>query len=119
MDLKVVEGSMALPFSEPNVRPGHEYEDIDEIVRRGTDGGGATDPENNGCFCWLASMVPLCLPLCCGANLINAGDIGLGTDNGKPFVLGPGWHFLLRPFVSLNQRPQLVQLQIQNGPVPQ
>lgn len=113
MDLKVIEGSAALPFYEPNVRAGHEYEDLDRMINKEHGGGVA----KNGPFWWLASMLPLCIPLCKGATLIEAGELGLAVDNGAQHVLPPGWHFLLRPFCSVEGRVKMVDPVIQHGQV--
>lgn len=34
------------------------------------------------------------------AHLIESNQLGLGTDNGNPFIMGPGWHYLLSPLRS-------------------
>jgi len=113
VELRVIDGSATLPFHEPNVRAGHEYEDLEKFVNK-VNGGGV---DSNGIFWWLAGMLPLCIPICRGANLIETGDLGLATDNGAQHVLGPGWHFILRPFCSLEGKAKMTAPVIQHGQV--
>lgn len=112
MDLRIIDASQPLPFCEPNITPGNEYEGITNIINV-----GSADIEKNGCFWWCCSLACCCLPLCCNAKLIPAGEIGLATDNGVPSVLNPGWHFLLRPFTSLDVKRPIVDQVIQHGQV--
>jgi len=114
VDLKVIAGSSALPFYEPNVRAGHEYEDIEKFVNQNN---GSQGVDSNGIFWWLAGALPLCIPICTGATLIDTGDLGLATDNGRQQVLKPGWHFLLRPFTGLKSKVHIVDTLIQHGQV--
>jgi regulator of protease activity HflC (stomatin/prohibitin superfamily) len=114
VDLKVIAGSSALPFYEPNVRAGKEYEDIERLVNKEH---GAKGADSNGLFWWLAASLPLCIPICSGATLIASGDLGLATDNGRQHVLKPGWHFLLRPFTGLKGKAHMVDTIIRHGQV--
>jgi len=114
VDLKVIAGSSALPFYEPNVKAGQEYEDIERLVNKEN---GQQGVDSNGFFWWLACALPLCIPVCANATLIDSGDLGLATDNGRQQILKPGWHFLLRPFTGLKSKVHLVDTLIQHGQV--
>jgi len=65
VDLKVIAGSSALPFYEPNVHVGQEYDDIERLVNKNNGDRGV---DSNGIFWWLASALPLCIPVCSGIS---------------------------------------------------
>lgn len=97
-----------LPLLPPNVRPGHEEEDIAAAVNGQGEIPGSCG--TSGILCGLTG-IGACYILCCKTHLIEQGQIGFARDNGVPKLLKPGWSFLPSPFTSMEQIVSLVDLQ--------
>jgi regulator of protease activity HflC (stomatin/prohibitin superfamily) len=110
-------GEAELPFVPAKIEPGKEYEELERIVNKGEGAQQRQAVDENGFFWWAVSALPLCVPVWCGANLVNNGELGLAIDNGAPHVLGPGWHFLLRPFCSFQSKATMTDPIINHGQV--
>jgi len=108
-------GNTPLPFVRAEIEPGKEYEQLERFVN--TNQGTAKAVDDNGIFWWLASMLPLCIPVCSGATLVENGELALAVDNGAPHVLKPGWHFVLRPFCRVQGKVRMTDQVINHGQV--
>lgn len=84
-DFKLSRGD--IPFQKPNVREGHEMEDLLPIINGDSVLAEGCSWWNAGCM--LMGVGCVCLP-CCGIRLVSSGQYGFCRQNGRVFILFPG-----------------------------
>jgi regulator of protease activity HflC (stomatin/prohibitin superfamily) len=105
-----------IPFCDPNIRDGHETEDLVKVIN--VDQGEQT-PD---CIRYPAAVM-CCLSgigsvyLCAVQILIEQGEYGFSMNNGRPEIMMPGRHLLLSPLNKFMGKYRALDDVIREGPI--
>jgi len=105
-----------IPFRDPNVRDGHEAEDLVKVINR--DQAMQTPEVCRWCIGGLCCFSGIgSLYLCYVQVLIEQGNYGFTMNNGRPEILMPGRHVLLSPVNKFDGKFSALDDKIVVGPI--